>query len=189
MTRLETLWLIRHGPIDAKPGLCIGWGDPPLANEEDAEARGERHAAMIKNAGAVYTSDLQRAVRSARPISSRLGCPLIIDKALREIHFGAWEGKTWAEVERDFPEAYRHYMENWRTAKMPGGESYTDLKQRVITFINKELLPTTHKCLVVVAHGGSLMAMMDQLMGSFSNAYPNKMLDRGEAAVLRNNCH
>jgi broad specificity phosphatase PhoE len=114
----------------------------------------------IGRADAVVSSDLQRAHQTAELLASRLGCPLRGDRDLRELHFGAWEGRTWAEIERADPARYASFMRNWRSARAPGGESYAELAERVQRALTRIVAA---RC-VVVAHAGSLRALASCLL-------------------------
>ena len=53
------------------------------------------------------------------------------DERLREVHFGDWEMMRWPEIEAAHPEDYWDYMNTWRSAAPPGGESWHQLCARV----------------------------------------------------------
>ena len=53
---------------------------------------------------AVYSSDLQRASATARAIAQACGAPLVLEPGLRERNLGRFQGWTFAEVQRHFPE-------------------------------------------------------------------------------------
>ncbi len=54
--------------------------------------------------GAVYSSDLTRAVKGALIIGKELGIEPLRVQALRELHLGRWEGLTREEAVEKFPE-------------------------------------------------------------------------------------
>ncbi len=78
------------------------------------------------------------------------------DGRLREIHFGDWEGLTWAELKARDPEAHTaRRADPWSTAA-PGhdGESYAELSQRALEWFHEVERDT-----VVVSHGGVLRCL------------------------------
>lgn len=189
MIRPETLWLIRHGPINAKPSRCIGWTDLPLFDPEQAQKEANKYLPLIKTSDAVYTSDLVRAVQTATPIAQLLKCPLVATNALREMHFGQWEGKSWKEIEAEFPEAYHHYMQNWKTANTPQGESYSDLTGRVRSFLENIFKKAEYRSIVIVGHAGSLRVIISEILGRSAEESMEIQIDRGKAVVLQFDCH
>ncbi|MEM1414309.1 MAG: histidine phosphatase family protein [Myxococcota bacterium] len=147
--------LVRHGPVDAEPARCWGWTDVALAPSAELDAR--LAALPVAEGALVVSSDLQRARSTAERLvalhpGTRLGRAQF---ALRELHFGRWEGLRWEEIERREPEAYAAYMERWRDMPCPGGESWIALRDRCARWL--ESAPP--EPLVVVAHQGSLRAL------------------------------
>src|SRR5690242_16441618 len=84
------LYLIRHA--DALPGaeevVAGGYDDQALSElgRRQAEALAARMAAVPL--AAIYSSPLERAVRTARPTAERLGLEILRDHALREVELG-----------------------------------------------------------------------------------------------------
>ena len=185
MIRPGTLWLIRHGPINAKPSRCIGWTDLPLSDPEQARKEAIKFVSLIKTSKAVFTSDLTRAVQTATFIAQLLKCPMVATNALREMHFGQWEGKSWAEIETEFPDAYRRYMRNWKTANTPRGESYSDLTGRVKSFLENIFKKAEYRSIVIVGHAGSLRVIISEILGRSAEESMDIQIDRGKAVVLQ----
>jgi probable phosphoglycerate mutase len=159
---LTELVLVRHG-VTAwnRETRFQGHIDIPLAPEGHEEARraarriGER--AAIAPVAAVYSSDLARARDTAAPIGLALGLPVRIDPAVRERHYGRFEGMTPAELERDHAEPYARWRGRELDFELPGGgESLRAFHGRVLAAL--ETLATRHagERVVVVTHGGVL---------------------------------
>lgn len=179
---VTTLWLIRHGATTTAPATCCGWSDPGLA---DPEATGRSMRALASAIGAadrILTSDLERAVATARMLAGSLRAPVRQLRSLREIGFGAWEGLSWAEIAARHPAAHRDHISKWRTAAFPGGESVPMLWRRVARVAGR--LPAG--CTVVVAHAGSLRALAAAVLGWSVDTAMARPLRYGHAALIRN---
>ncbi len=153
MTRL---WLVRHGPTHAK--TMIGWTDM-AADLSDSAALARLDAYLPTNA-VVVSSDLIRAVNTAdRIVNTRARLPH--DRRLREIHFGAWEDRSFAEVESESPDLIRAFWDQPGSVAAPKGESWNDLRSRVWAALN--LLTSAHPTqdIVVVAHFGAILAAIE----------------------------
>ena len=48
----------------------------------------------IDDLSAIYSSDLQRAIDTAKPLAEKLKIKIDLNPDLREAHFGIWEGMT-----------------------------------------------------------------------------------------------
>ena len=89
----------RHGRTEWNAtGRFQGQGGVGL--DEEGVLQAKRAAAVLAGLGpsAIISSDLARASQTATALSMASGVPVLLDKRLREIHVGSWEGLTWQEV-------------------------------------------------------------------------------------------
>ena len=154
MTRF---WLVRHGPTHAK--AMIGWTDLP-ADLSDAEAIARLNAHLPPDAP-VVSSDLSRAIATADALHPRPRLPH--DPAFREIHFGQWEQRSFAEVEAEDPALIRAYWDSPGDIRPPGGESWNDLTSR--THAALERLQGIGPDVIIVAHFGPILAALQRASG------------------------
>jgi len=154
MTRF---WLVRHGPTHAK--TMIGWTDLP-ADLSDTAALARLNAHLPAEAP-VISSDLQRAITTADALGPRPRLPH--DPALREIHFGTWEARAFAEVEAEAPTLIRAFWDDPGESRPPGGESWNDLAARTHAALDR--LHGTAPEIIVVAHFGPILAALQRAAG------------------------
>ncbi|WP_437587561.1 histidine phosphatase family protein [Sorangium sp. So ce1000] len=125
----------RHAPV-ALSGVCYGRLDvaAELSPEEAAAAieRGLRELGV--HPAVVWSSRLSRCALPAAELAARLGAPHAVDDRLVEISYGAWEGRAFADIERDDPAAYAAWLDGWERVGPPGGESAVDVEARVRSF-------------------------------------------------------
>lgn len=152
MTRF---WLVRHGPTHAK--AMVGWTDLP-ADLSDSAALARLSAHLPPDAP-VISSDLSRAVTTADALGPRPRLPH--DPALREIHFGQWETRTFAEVESETPDHIRAFWETPGDIRPPGGESWNDMASRVSAALDRLQGPPD---LIIVAHFGAILAVLQRAL-------------------------
>jgi broad specificity phosphatase PhoE len=154
MTRF---WLVRHGPTHAK--TMVGWSDLP-ADLSDTAALARLDAHLPPDAP-VISSDLSRAIATADALGPRPRLPH--DAALREIHFGQWELRAFAEVEAEDPALIRAYWDSPGDVRPPGGESWNDLTARTWKALDR--LHGTAPEVIVVAHFGPILAALQRACG------------------------
>ena len=149
------LWLVRHGPTHAKS--MIGWTDLP-ADLSDTAQIARLHAHLP--AGAVLqSSDLIRATATADALAQgRHRLPH--DPALREIHFGAWEQRSFAELDAEAPDHIRAFWDTPGDIAPPGGESWNALTTR--TWAALDRLQDIAPDIIVVAHFGPILAALQR---------------------------
>ena len=131
-------------------------GEEPLINicEEIAEFVKENY-----KVSAIYSSDLQRAYRTAECFSEILGLDIIKEEGLREINGGDFQGKKHAELPEIYPEEYGTiWLNHIGKAKCPNGETVRELGERVITTLEKIAKKNKGKTVLISTHATPIRA-------------------------------
>lgn len=153
-----TVLLVRHGqtPLSVERRYS-GRGNPHLTELGMAQANAV--ADVIKKwvqargveVADIATSPLQRCVDTAAAIAKATGAPVREVPQLIETDFGAWEGLTFAEAAARFPAEHREWLgDPGRPA--PEGESFADVRARVLPAFEKLTREAGGRMLVVVTH-------------------------------------
>jgi probable phosphoglycerate mutase len=151
---------VRHGQTAWNVATRIqGQLDIGLDDLGFEQARRLARALGDEDIDAVYASDLSRAADTARMLAERLNLPLHTDPRLRERAFGAFEGLTWAEVERDHAEASLRWRRRDVAFGPPGGEVLQAFFDRAIAAIAAIAARHRGQHIAVVSHGGVLDAL------------------------------
>lgn len=130
--------------------------DPPLSEVGRDQARSVASALAARPLVRVISSDLKRAVETAAIVAAPHRVAVETTAALREIDFGAWEGRDLSKLWSEDPAAARAWEANFRLTPLSFGESVSDLEHRVGAFW-KQLAPAGE--IAIVGHGGSLAAL------------------------------
>lgn len=187
------IYLVRHAEtVWNREGRYQGNLDVPLApvGRAQAERLGERLAAV--SFACVLSSDLSRCLETARAIVERQPgtagavAPLEVevDRRLREMAYGRWEGLTLAEVRARFPEELEAYRRDSVGTAVYGGESFADVMARTKKFIDEQIEGRTGRILVVT-HGGTLKALLFNLLGLDPRLRGRFVIDNGSLTVVR----
>lgn len=140
----------RHPRPEGAAGLCVGAGsDLPvhwrrakrLARRIQARARAERLPHHV------HTSPLRRCADVGRWLQ-RWGWRWTPDPALRELDFGAWDGRPWTQITRGEVDAW---VADFARHAPGGGEALTELLGRAAAW-----RPVDGG--LVVSHGGWMLA-------------------------------
>jgi alpha-ribazole phosphatase/probable phosphoglycerate mutase len=161
---VSRLVLVRHAePEEDARGRCYGSLDVGLsdAGRHAAAALAERLAELAYDA--VWSSPRLRAVDTATPIAEARRLVVTRDDDLRELDFGALEGRAYDEIAESEPDLFRAWMERPTTLTFPGGEGFADLKQRALAACRR--IRRTHERAVVVTHGGVVRAALAEWLG------------------------
>ena len=148
----RTRWNVEH--------RFQGQADPPLDEVGRLQAAASARLLVACSPTAIISSDLARAVQTARPLAELVGLPVILDRRLRERSLGEWEGLTRDEVIRRHPEQYVHWLAG-RDAPQSGGETRAELGERSLA----ALAGAEGETVVLVTHSATAMALTGRLLG------------------------
>lgn len=152
-------WWVRHAPTGARG--AIGWTDVAADLSDTATLA---HLRATLPPAPVLSSDLRRARDTAACIRGDRR-DLGADPALREVHFGAWEGLDFDTIAARYPVDNAAWWADPATVAPPGGESFGALRARVgakVSAVNAEL---GNGAVVAVAHMGVILAALAMATG------------------------
>lgn len=172
------LVLVRHGlSVYNDQNRFTGWKDVDLNEQGISEAKQAVNLLKEINFDRAFTSKLKRASDTLNLILKGIGQEdTRVEKnlALNERDYGDLVGQNKAEAAKKFGD---EQVQIWRRSyhiPPPGGESLEDTANRVIPYLNKEILPHVHngKNIIVSAHGNSIRAIVMAL----KNFTPDQIL-------------
>ncbi|OLY93794.1 alpha-ribazole phosphatase [Cnuella takakiae] len=148
------VYLIRHTTPDIKKGQCYGQADLDITESFEQEAQCIRPH-LPQHISHVFSSPLQRCRKLAEFLFPNHA--IRFEDRLKEINCGDWELKLWDEIEPDY---LKRWMDDFVNVCIPGGESYLQLYDRVVSFF--ETLPRKG-AVAVVAHGGVIRSILSHV--------------------------
>lgn len=152
------LTLIRHTSLQVPTGICYGQSDVDVASTFLEEAAATRAKIAHLQFDAVYTSPLQRCLK----LADALQLPsATLDDRLKELHFGDWELQPWDDLPREY---FDVWAQNYAELAPPNGETFTQLQQRGIAFLQEALQQHPQGHIVVVSHGGMIRALLAHVL-------------------------
>ena len=151
------IYLLRHGhTLYNEQKRYQGQRDIPLSEKGRAALRQADFSPRE-----VYVSPLSRAVETARILFP--DARLIPVEALREMCFGIFEGRNYVEMEHDAD--YRAWVGEDCLGRCPGGENRAEFSARTCSafadLVDRALAQQREE-LVILAHGGTQMAVMER---------------------------
>ena len=159
------LLLARHGETDWNVKSWIqGSTDIPLNDrgKEQANQLAERILLSESPISAIYTSGLERARQTAAIVSYLTSVPYKVESGLEEFNLGSWEGKTWRQVRKMYTREYEGWHNNRRYTRIPGGESYQDLLDRLVPAL-KRIADRERSDVLVVTHSACIMTLFSYI--------------------------
>lgn len=155
------LILIRHAQSEWNAlGRWQGHADPRLSPLGRAQAEALADSMAGEAIDALYSSDLRRALETARAIGKRLGLDVTADAAFRELDVGRWSGLLREEIEAREPELLHEFDSGDPSVRPGGGETRSELRRRARERV--ALLAHQHpgSRIAVVTHLGFIRALL-----------------------------
>ena len=154
------LWLVRHGQTNWNlEGRYQGQADVPLNEAGWAQARALLTEWPARDFAAIYSSDMRRALDTAQLIGAHLNLPVEIDRRLREVGLGLWEGMVVGDIQAKYAAEWLERTSDPLNARPPGGETLAEVAVRAWAAADDLARAHDSREVVVVAHGLTLAAI------------------------------
>jgi broad specificity phosphatase PhoE len=183
------LTLLRHGEVEGRANVFRGRSDPPLS------ATGWARMTMLGNQLAqrppdvIYASPARRCHEPAERLASSTGAPLRVLPDLREMDFGDWEELSPQEVAARWPEELRRLYEAPENLVIPGGESFMQFRERVVSSFTQDIMREETASALVLAHAGSIRVLLTHLLQMDMRQALRIELPPGARCILKVHSH
>lgn len=185
---------IRHGQTAWNAdGRIQGHTDIALDAHGRWQAQRLARALGDEDLQALYSSDLSRARQTAAPLAARRGLALRIESGLRERGFGEFEGLSFAQIERRWPEQAAAWRRRDPDFGARGGEVLREFRDRVLATVTRLARRHRGQGIALVTHGGVLdllyreaarVALDAPRSWQLANAGVNRLLHSEQGLVL-----
>lgn len=176
-------YLVRHGQDDET--IRGGWSNHPLTEEGIRQAEILAEDVSSLTVGAIYSSDLCRAMQTAQLLADKLRLPVLPLPQFREVNNGDLAGmKNSLALER-YPGLFWNQLD-WEKC-YPNGESPKQFYERIRTAwaaFSEEIL-SRNENVVLVTHSGVIHVILSILENrSYSNRETHRKVRRTEVIAL-----
>lgn len=182
-----TFLIVRHG--------LTAWnreerfrGRTDLELDETGARQAEAAAARIAldyKPLAVYSSPLQRAMRTAGVIAGRLHLPVHADDGLLDLDYGDFTGLTGEEARLKFPYIYGTWLAAPHIMRFPHGESLDDVRLRVVDLTSRLSQEYPNGEVVLVSHIVVCRVLLSSLLGMHPGVFNTFQVDTASLSVVR----
>ncbi|MDH5632309.1 MAG: histidine phosphatase family protein [Gammaproteobacteria bacterium] len=154
--------LIRHGePVGGRAYRGHGVDDPLSEKgwQQMWSAVGETYSWQK-----LFTSPMSRCREFAEALARRTGAIVIVDDRLKEIGFGAWEGRTPEQIQATDPDEYAGFYRDPVNNRPEGAEPLQGFRSRVVDAYENILADSDAGRILVVTHAGVIRALMTHVL-------------------------
>ncbi|HRP96735.1 MAG TPA: histidine phosphatase family protein [Rhodocyclaceae bacterium] len=158
LSRATRLCLVRHGETEwNRERRLQGHLDVPLNATGREQARATATHLVGHAFAALYCSDLARARQTAHTVAAALAGMPRPTPALRERHYGAFQGLTYDAARARFPDEFARFSARDADFAFPGGgESLRGFATRVEAAVREIAARHAGQQVLIVTHGGVL---------------------------------
>ena len=161
---MRQLILIRHPATDLAGTFC-GHTDPNLSAVGLTQLHALQRRLDRVPLDRLCSSDLLRARRCAEALAEQHGIQATLGPALREMHFGDWEGLRWDEIQTRFPAQAQRWLQGFTTFTPPRAEPYAQFTARISRRVEEWLQDDSWTTLAIVTHRGVLQFILQTICG------------------------
>lgn len=180
--------LVRHGQtIWNESRRYQGHTDIPLSDIGLEQTYKVQQRLAKEKIDVFYVSDLKRAYETGQIIAKPHKKEVLIDKDLREINFGDWEGLAYSEIMAKYQDIATKFYQNPTSVCIPGGESCESLLKRCRKILTKIVEKHPTHSVLIASHGGTIRAMVIAAMGWDMSCFWRLRLDN--TAICRLELH
>jgi 2,3-bisphosphoglycerate-dependent phosphoglycerate mutase len=152
--------IVRHGQTQWNHrGIRQGHLDSDLTARGIAQAKALGIRLAREHFTTLYSSDLGRAVHTARIIAASTGHEIVTDARLRERHLGIFQGLDGDQIRAKYPEEHRLHRTVGPDYVIPEGESVRQQVARNVAYLTQIAPKHLGETIVVVTHGGVLSGL------------------------------
>lgn len=170
MPQTTYVLLIRHGQSEGNAERRFGGHTAtPLSRRGRKQASATAEALKKDSLTAIYSSDLARAVETARPLASLTGLQINTTDAFRERSVGVMEGLTFDDAAQQHPDEYAALLRRDFEQVLTGGESYRQLLDRARHKLDEVIARHRGGRIAVFSHTGTICILALHLMGALDS--------------------
>ncbi|MGO4888237.1 histidine phosphatase family protein [Anaerobacillus sp. MEB173] len=163
--------ILRHGMTEYNlDKRYLGWTDIPLHPKGEQQLLGLKRAKVYPDGDVFLVSDLTRCKQTVELLYP--DAQYIVDKGLREYHFGSWEGLTYNDLKDD--PSYVDWLNHYEERAPYNGELYSVFQERVLAVWNRIIrLLENHSIhhIIVVSHGGPIRTFLSMFAPEKKNMW------------------
>ena len=159
------LILVRHGETQAAQrgvpfDMVEGQGDPGLRPEGEAQAQAVAARLADLPIGAIWVTTMRRTHQTAAPLATSLNLTPKIERDLREVNLGDWDGGEYRFRAAANDPAFLRAKDGHEWGEIPGAETTAQLHERVQRGLRRIASLHPDEIVAVVVHGGVVGAAM-----------------------------
>ena len=160
------IYIIRHAEKESG-----SYYNPRLRHQDEPiSEKGRRSAERLsaffaeRPIDAIFVSGYRRTGETIQPVARQLGLTPIVDERLNEIDNGLIEALSDTEIQEQYPDVWRAFMERSADFRFPEGETGEEVRSRIASFLDEKRNQYPNG-IIAVTHDGLIRTLMCHVLG------------------------
>lgn len=177
------LFLIRHAVTSHTGTQLTGWTPGVhLSDEGRAQAGALVERMLPVRLEAVYSSPVDRALETAKPLAASKGLRVRVREGIGEVRYGDWEGKRLAAIART--RAWRRVLAHPSEGRFPGGETIAETQARALGTVRAIIDAHARGSVAIVSHADVIKLVIAHYAGLHLDLYSRLGIAPASVSVL-----
>jgi probable phosphomutase (TIGR03848 family) len=180
---MTTFYLVRHA-LTEHTGARLSGRMEGIHLSDDGRKQADLVAESLAHVPfrAIYSSPIERAMETARPVAAKHGLPVQVAPDMTEVEFGKWTNrsfktlrrtKLWEKVQR-FPSSVR----------FPDGETLYEVQARAVAQIERLASMHAKQAVCVVSHADVIKLVAAQYVGTHLDLFQRLLIAPASVSVI-----
>jgi broad specificity phosphatase PhoE len=182
---MSRLLLVRHGTTEFNSSRrFLGHSDIDLSYTGLEQIGRLRDYLAGEKIDAVFASDLQRTMKTARIVTGGRMLEIVPCPELREMNYGVCEGLTFPQIGSIYPDIAEKCVNFTLELAFPEGENFKEFIERTSIFLERVKKHNQSDVLLVVSHNGPLKILICQLIGIAMEHWAQIRIDIASLSIV-----
>ncbi|WP_392486327.1 alpha-ribazole phosphatase [Haloimpatiens sp. FM7315] len=137
-----------------------------------------------KTINKVYISDTKRARETSAIILKKQSDLVFTDVRLNERNFGDFEGKTYEDILKFYPEKAKDWKNDWKNFRPPNGETFMEMYKRVCDFM-EDLKKANYNNVLIITHSGVIKGALCYIMDNNPDLFWKFSCKNGDRILVK----
>jgi probable phosphomutase (TIGR03848 family) len=180
---MTTFYLVRHALTEHTGARLSGRMEGIHLSDEGREqadlvAEGLAHQPFK----AIYSSPIERAMETARPVAARHGLPVQVAPEVTEVEFGKWTNRSFKTLRRT--KLWEKVQRSPSSARFPDGETLYEVQARAVGEIERLSSVHAKQSVCVVSHADVIKLIAAHYVGAHLDLFQRLHIAPASVSVI-----
>jgi probable phosphomutase (TIGR03848 family) len=180
---MTTFFLVRHA-ITAHTGARLSGRMKGIHLSDEGRKQADLVAEGVSQVPlkAIYSSPIERAMETARPIAAKHGLPVQVSPEVTEVDFGKWTNRSFKTLRRT--KLWERVQRFPSSARFPGGETLYEVQARAVGEIERLASAHSKQSVCIVSHADVIKVIAAHYLGAHLDLFQRIHVSPASVSVI-----